>query len=137
MNDKTKSYILAWLKKADSDLKNAKLVFAADDESPPYDTICFHCQQAVEKYLKAFLVYHDISFPYSHNLSDLAAACIQVDKSFASIQREAETLTPYAVEIRYPDDFYMPTEEEAKEAYETASKIREFVLARMDDDLHT
>ena len=54
MNDKEREYVLAWLKKADSDLKNAELVLSAADEHPPYDTVCFHCQQAVEKYLKHF-----------------------------------------------------------------------------------
>jgi len=132
MNDKVKLYIRSWIKKADNDLKTAELVLAAYDEIIPYDTVCFHCQQAVEKYLKAFLVYKDISYPQSHNLSDLVMKCLQADKSFSSIQRDAETLTPYAVEIRYPDDFYMPSEEEAEEAYAISIKIRDFILPRID-----
>ena len=76
---------------------------------------------------------HQKRFPYSHNLADLIVICMEVDKAFAVIQRQAETLTPFAVEIRYPDDFYMPSLEEAKEAYTIAAQIRDFVLIRLED----
>ncbi|MDI6823967.1 MAG: HEPN domain-containing protein [Bacillota bacterium] len=45
-----------WIKKADSDLQNVRIVLKAGDRDAqdlPYDTLCFHAQQAVEKYLKA------------------------------------------------------------------------------------
>ena len=32
-----------------------------------YDAVCFHAQQAVEKWLKAFLAYHGVAFPHTHN----------------------------------------------------------------------
>ncbi len=134
MNDKIKEYVRAWLGKAQSDMKNAQLIMSANDASPPLDTVCFHCQQASEKYLKAYLIYHNRTFPYSHNLADIVNECIQVDEDFASIQRKAEILTPYAVEIRYPDDFYMPTRQEAEESLAIATEIRDFVFARMDVD---
>lgn len=56
---------------------------------------------------------------------------MQVDLSFAVIQRKAETLTPFAVEIRYPDDFYMPSREETEEAFSVATEVKAFVLAKM------
>lgn len=77
MKAKTKQYIGSWIEKANNDLKNADLVLAASDDAIPYDTVCFHCQQSVEKYLKAFLVYCDVAYPQSHNLSDLVAKCRQ------------------------------------------------------------
>ncbi len=132
MNDKTKEYVRAWLSKAESDRKNAEIIMSAADTSAPLDTVCFHCQQASEKYLKAYLIYHNQTFPYSHNLADIVAQCIQVDQSFSSIQRKAETLTPYAVEIRYPDDFYMPTRQQAEESLVITTEIRDFIFARMD-----
>jgi HEPN domain-containing protein len=135
MNDNTKEYTRAWLHKAGSDLKNAQLIMSSHDEAPPLDTVCFHCQQAAEKFLKAFLVYHDRLFPYSHNLADPVAACMELDRSFISIQRKAETLTPYAVEIRHADDFYLPTKQEAEEAYAIAEEIKKFIIARLDVDL--
>ena len=134
MNDRIKEYVRVWLSKAQSDMKNAQMIMSANDTSPPLDTVCFHCQQASEKYLKAYLIYHNRTFPFSHNLADIVNECMQVDQDFASIQRKAEMLTPYAVEIRYPDDFYMPTKQEAEESLAIATEIRDFVFARMDVD---
>jgi HEPN domain-containing protein len=133
MSDKTREHTRMWLEKANNDFKNAEIILAAQTESPPLDTVCFHCQQAAEKFIKAFLVFHGKLFPFSHNLADLVAICMQVDLAFAAIQRKAETLTPFAVEIRYPDDFYMPTKEEAKEAFAIATEIKTFISARLDD----
>ncbi|MEA3240258.1 MAG: HEPN domain-containing protein [Pseudomonadota bacterium] len=132
MNDKLLEYVQAWLYKAASDMKNAEIIMSADDESPPLDTVCFHCQQASEKYLKAYLIYQNRLFQNSHNLADIVEACMQVDPAFTLIQRKAETLTPYAVEVRYPDDFYIPTRQEAEESLTIAIEIREFILARID-----
>lgn len=132
MNAKTQEYIQAWLSKAGSDMKNAVMIMSGDDSSLPLDTVCFHCQQAAEKYLKAYLISQNRMFPFSHNLADIVDACMQFDPDFVLIQRKAETLTPYAVEIRYPDDFYMPTKAEAEEALSIAVEIRDFVLARIE-----
>ncbi|MFQ5419161.1 MAG: HEPN domain-containing protein [Anaerolineae bacterium] len=131
MNDKTQEYVQMWLDKAQSDLQTAEIILAAPTESPPLDTVCFHCQQASEKFIKAFLIFHGKPFPFTHNLADLVAICMQVDLAFAAIQRKAETLTPFAVEIRYPDDFYMPTREEAEEAFAIATEIKDFISARL------
>ena len=43
-----------WIEKAKNDLLNADNNLASD--KIPFDTVCFHCQQAAEKLLKAFLV---------------------------------------------------------------------------------
>jgi HEPN domain-containing protein len=134
MSDKIKEYVRAWLSKAESDIKNAQIILSSKDTSLPFDTVCFHCQQASEKYLKAYLIYHNRTFPYSHNLADIVAVCMEVDRSFASIQRKAEILTPYAVEIRYPDDFYMPTKQEAEESLAITTEIKDFIFARLDVD---
>lgn len=131
MNDKTREYARMWLAKAENDLKNVEIILASQAESLPLDTVCFHCQQAAEKFIKAFLVFHRKSFPFTHNLADLVAVCMQVDLSFAAIQRKAETLTPFAVEIRYPDDFYMPSRNETEEAFAVAMEVKAFVLTKM------
>lgn len=131
MNDKTREYARMWLAKAENDLKNVEIILASQAESLPLDTACFHCQQAAEKFIKAFLVFHRKTFPFTHNLADLVAVCMQVDLSFAAIQRKAETLTPFAVEIRYPDDFYMPSRNETEEAFAVAMEVKAFVLTKM------
>jgi hypothetical protein len=58
--------------------------------------------------------------------------CIEIDKEFESMDREKiESLSIFAVEIRYPEDFYMPTIEELNEALEVALKVREIIFKKL------
>jgi len=59
-----------WLLRAKEDLDAAALVLTAP--SPLLRTALFHCQQAVEKAMKAFLTWHDAGFREVHNLEELA-----------------------------------------------------------------
>jgi HEPN domain-containing protein len=54
-----------WLAKARNDLLNADNNLKADHI--PFDTVCFHCQQAGEKLLKAYLVGNNHSYPLTQN----------------------------------------------------------------------
>jgi HEPN domain-containing protein len=56
-----------WIAKAEADLKAAKHLLDSDDVAT--DAVCFHSQQTVEKYLKAFLAYHGVDFPKTHDVS--------------------------------------------------------------------
>ncbi|MEW5945081.1 MAG: HEPN domain-containing protein [bacterium] len=132
MKNKT-DLVKSWIRKADNDLKTA-ISALEGKEAPPTDTICFHAQQCVEKYLKAYLVHNSIHFPYIHKLKELALLCATVDKVFEILSTEIETLTPYAVEIRYPDDDLSdPPVETAMEAVEIARKVKKFVLDRLPE----
>jgi len=59
-----KEIILRWLKKAESDLKLIR--YGLKIEDPPNDALCFHSQQAIEKYLKAFLTFKDTRVKKTH-----------------------------------------------------------------------
>ncbi len=63
----------AWLRKAEHDLLNIDNNLAA--ARIPWDTICFHAQQAAEKLLKAFLIYHGRDVVRTHDLIALLARC--------------------------------------------------------------
>lgn len=65
-------------------------------------------------------------------MADLVLLCSEKDSAFKGTMEKAESLTPFAVEIRNPDDFHAPTIEESNEVYETAKEIRDFVLERID-----
>jgi len=117
-----------WIIKADNDLKTAEYGLTAD--KPITDTICFHCQQAVEKYLKMYLAMKGNDPFITHNISLLVTKCIIYDPMFSELQSFA-FLTSYAVSLRYPDDFYIPEVEEAEEALNAARHVREFILAKM------
>lgn len=119
-----------WLKIAERDLLSAKQGLEA--EIVITDIVCFHCQQAVEKFLKAFLVKHQIEFPKTHSIIALLNLCANVDKSFKDELLFADVLTDYAVEIRYPDDWYEPTLNETKDAHEIAEKVKKFILNKLE-----
>lgn len=123
-----------WIEIAERNLLTAKQGLEA--KTLVTDTVCFHCQQAVEKYLKAFLVKHQIEFPKTHSIMLLLNLCSSVDKSFKDELSEADSLTDYAVEIRYPDDWYEPTLEETKRAYEIALKVKDFVFKKLKIHSH-
>jgi HEPN domain-containing protein len=128
----TLDLVKEWRLKAASDLKNVALLMKSGEPDLPNDTICFHCQQAVEKFLKAFLVYHDTEFPYTHNLKDLVDLAATIDPEIARFREKVEQLTPYAVEIRYPGDFWMPDLEETQNAYCIAQDIQGYITIKLD-----
>ncbi len=94
--------VFGWLRKADSDLTNAELCLAAGKS---LDTACFHCQQAAEKSLKAYLIANKAEFPFIHDLKRLLAFCLQLDSAFDAFTADVLRLTPYAVATRYDDAF--------------------------------
>ncbi len=116
--------VAGWLKKAESDLLAAEATLNA----AAFDAACFHAQQAAEKSLKAFLCNTGGDFPHTHNLAKLVEACRQADPSFADLRSVVEPLTPYAVELRYDQEFW-PTETIATQARELATQVGKEVLA--------
>lgn len=119
-----------WIVKASHDLKIGKDEMNTDD--PATDAVCFHMQQCVEKYLKAFMIYNGLEISKTHILSYLLEKCITLDAEFTKFDKnEFHKLTEYAVALRYPDDFFMPSLEETKEAIKMADDIVGFVLPKM------
>ena len=70
--DKVIIVIREWIGKAENDLKTAVHTLEMDDECPT-DTVCFHAQQCVEKYLKALLVLEETDFPKTHDIRKIIA----------------------------------------------------------------
>jgi len=107
--------VLRWLKKAENDLKAVKYLLDAADA--PLDIICFHCQQAVEKLLKAYLTWTDIRVKKTHDLESILNLCIKENKEFEFLDKDKiSELTLYAVTIRYPEEYLEPTAEEPRPA---------------------
>ena len=117
-----------WHIKANNDLKTIEDLLKS--ENVVTDSVCFHSQQAVEKYLKSYLIAVQKSFKNTHNITAILKLCNEIDNDFEKLDF-AVYLTNYAVELRYPDDFNIPDLEEAKEAYEIALKVKDFVVEKM------
>ena len=124
-----KDLIKSWLDKAEKDLLTAKheLTFP----KAVAESICFHCQQAVEKYLKGYLVYLNIPLTRTHVIGRLIRKCESKDENIAMLKKEADMLTAYAVTIRYPGDYFEPSLSEAKEAFKITIKVRNYVLRKI------
>ena len=89
----------------------------------PTDTVCFHAQQCVEKYLKALLVLNDVEFGRTHHISALLALLPPSIRPEMTPE-EQERFTEYAVTTRYPGDYDPITREEAKQAVQIARRVR-------------
>jgi HEPN domain-containing protein len=123
------SNCVAWLAKAENDLLNIENNLAA--RLIPWDTICFHAQQAAEKLLKGFLVFHGRELIRTHDLVALLSACVQVEPSLAKLQQDCQRLTYYAVASRYPDDLNDPDEKDGHEMIEGVRRVRTEILSRL------
>ncbi|WP_008319179.1 HEPN domain-containing protein [Leptolyngbya sp. PCC 6406] len=92
-----------WFRKANSDLTTAQLMLASDG---PYDTACYHAQQAAETYLKGFLAFKGIAIPRIHDLLELNQLCEGIADSWQVNVDSLAKLMPYAVESRYDLEFF-------------------------------
>jgi HEPN domain-containing protein len=110
-----------WLQKADEDLAVARHLIGAGSFS--LAAVAFHSQQAAEKFLEAFLVHRQIEFPKTHEMGKLLDLVAQADSQLAASLGAARTLTPYGVDIRYPDDFPDITPDAARAAADLASMV--------------
>jgi HEPN domain-containing protein len=125
--DETRS----WLKKAAKDLRAAGHDLQA--VPPLVDDVVFHCQQAAEKALKGFLVWHEQPFRKTHSLEEIGEQCLQIDSSLKSLIDRAVPLTEYAWQFRYPGEPEEPTLEEAQSALAIAKEVCEAVVARLPE----
>ena len=119
-----------WIQKGDHDLGSAKIIFLNLPEY--FDTIAFHCQQSVEKYIKAILVFRNIEFQRSHDLIyllDLLSTRIEIE---AELFRKAASLNSYGVQIRYPDSLIELTTKELQIAIAIAEEFRAFTLVQAE-----
>ena len=127
---KSKKTVKNWIFLAEGNLKTAKDKLAS--ENPVTNTVCFHYQQCVEKYLKAYLTFIGKSFRKTYDIAELIEICKENDPDFQDIYKlNAHKITKYAVEVRYSDELYIPSLEETKEAIEIAEKVKEFIIAKL------
>lgn len=129
MNEATLDAVRQWVKKAESDWQTV-LILAAH-ESCPRDTLCFHCQQHVEKLLKGLLTSHEMEAPRTHNLRRLIQLLETVSADLAPLEGASDALTAHGVSGRYPDDWREIGEDEMKEMLELTKRFRKILLPKL------
>lgn len=121
MVEAKRRWVEAWVAKAEDDLAVARLLIAEDRRLLAAGV--YHCQQAAEKMLKAWLTLHDIVFPRTHDLEVLLELGAAVPPGFSSLREHARRLTPLATEYRYPGDAVDSDEEQAMRLLQLAEEL--------------
>lgn len=122
-----------WFAKAALDIRAAHHDLGA---SPPLlADAAFHSQQAVEKALKGFLVWHNQPFRRTHSLEEIGEQCLDIDPGLRSLIDRAVPLTEYAWRFRYPGEPEEPSQEEAEDAIELAEEIFEATMVRLPPEV--
>ena len=124
----------AWMVKAWRDLETARRAVAG--QPPFYDVGVYHCQQAAEKAVKAFLVRHGKAHEKTHDIEVLVDLAGEIDPGFRQLADAADMLTPYATRFRYPNATFAvePHPAEFDEALQQAQAIHDFVLNLLPPD---
>ncbi len=120
----SEAYLKEWIRKAEEDYVVATALVRRRKHPTP-SAASFHCQQCAKKYLKAYLVKHEVVFPKTHDLLELHKLCLTVNPAFELIGDLLDLLNPYSVAFRYPGE--EATVEEAKAAVKAMKEVRRFV----------
>jgi HEPN domain-containing protein len=86
------------------------------------NSIGFHCQQCVEKYLKARLEEARAGVPRTHDLIALLQLLLPMEPLWASFAPALRRLNDYAVKFRYPG--HIATRADARQALQACRSLR-------------
>lgn len=117
-----------WVGLAEEDIAVSRLTLQGTEAPIPW-IACFHAEQCVEKYLKAYLTEKQIEFPRTHELGKLTGLCAQADGEFLSLQGDLTALERCAVAVRYPGS--KVTLAEAEQTLAAAARVRAFVRGKL------
>jgi HEPN domain-containing protein len=129
MSDAVEEFVKQWLIKAQEDWDVVQIL--TQNENPPASGVCFHCQQCVEKLIKAILTRHAIEFPKTHDIERLITLTGDLAPGLDSLTPLAKKLTVHGVDMRYPADIKAISSLEMKEVVEITEKFRETILSAL------
>jgi HEPN domain-containing protein len=118
----------AWIAKAEADFEAAKTLSRSRKRGLP-DLVCYHCQQCVEKYLKAYLTFRRVQFPKTHDLEKLLDIVCSFDPLAEAVRSSVQFINPYSISARYPGE--EASRAEAKKALRMTSSARKFLQERV------
>ena len=122
---------LEWIRFAEGDFRVAESNFESDE--PSYHTICFLCQGAAEKFLKAYLISQGWELEKTHDIIELLKACKTYKPDLSDMTQLGDVLNEYVIARRYPGDLKSDEigKAEAEEAIEATRAIRMRVMELM------
>ena len=124
-----KKQVEDWLLLADKDLQAAGII--SNDEYPLTNIAAFHCQQAIEKYFKAFIIEKDIPLVKTHDLIKLNGMINEI-KNLGIDEKKLMVINEVYMDSRYPGDLGLmpdglPTNEQVKEFIEFANEVKTII----------
>ena len=120
-----------WLQRAESNLEIAR---RARGEKVLLEDLCFEAQQAAEKALKALLIYLSGDYPMVHAFT-LILERLEQHVAVPEPIREVVELSDYAVQMRYPGDYYPVSEDEYERALELAARVLQWVRSQIGQEI--
>jgi HEPN domain-containing protein len=120
----SESWSSEWLDVAKDDLRVAEYLLSL--HPVPLEIVCFHCQQATEKALKAVLTSFDIVPPKTHDLPTLCSLCAEKDSRYQRFEDPCVMLTAYGVQTRYPPSMEL-AQEDVDQALGASRQIVKYV----------
>lgn len=117
-----KKEIEEWILKDDKDLEEAKFLL---ENNRPFENVAYFIHQAIEKYLKGFLINNGWELKKIHDLVKLVKEAIKFDKSFEKFIPAMEEITDFYIESRYQVVYIVEyTKEEIEKALKTAESLQ-------------
>lgn len=114
-----------WIEIAKKDLKGAKILYEYEGD---YGLVLFHLQQAVEKYLKGYLILKTGLLQEGHSLIKLCKKASSYNNGFRRFVKDCAFLNGYYIETRYPaEDPLIADEEDVKEGLKFTEEIIQFI----------
>ena len=129
MRDATEEFFKQWLIKAQEDWDTVQIL--TTQENFPKGAVCFHCQQCIEKLIKAVLVKHRVEFPKTHDIDRLVRLVRDWVPGLAKLLPFAQKLTIHGVDTRYPDEVRVVDDIEMKQVVEITEKFRDVILKKI------
>jgi len=122
-----------WVQLADKDLYAAEILLK--DEYPLTNIVAFHCQQTIEKYLKAFLIEKDIPIIKTHDLVRLNGMINEVN-DLGLDESKLMTINEVYIESRYPGELGlmpdgMPSNEQAKDFFDFTKEVKMIIMKEL------
>ncbi len=130
MSANSREAVRQWKEKAQSDWMTVEILLAS--EVCPADAACFHCQQFVEKLLKAVLTLHGVEAPRTHDLRRLIELAGPYVSGLCELADSSDMLTVHGVESRYPGDWQQIKQAEMSQVVELARQFGELLLPELE-----
>lgn len=112
-----------WFLYASRDLESARILMT---HNGPEDVVANHIQQAVEKYLKGYLIYRGWELIKTHDIEFLLSEAAKYEKAFARFYHFGRTISAFYFRHRYPplpESHFKP--DEVMQLYDTALELIE------------